>query len=290
MSKLISGLVLAASAAVTLQQNHSIPTAIVHGFGDACIYPGMWEFTDMVSEKTGAYASCIEIGLIGTATSIFENFESQAEQACASVLANENFQGEFNVIGLSQGGLIARHIVERCATKVPVRNLVTIGGPNMGVSASPNCASGFYCDIINWVIDHAVYFSYIQDFIGPAGYFRDPKDLEYYLNYSVFLPYLNNEKNYTQSIYDRFTALHGALFVLFSNDTMIFPKETAWFHELQADGTILATNETQFYKEDFIGLRNLTEAGKVQYVEWNGNHLQFTDEEFNAAVIPLLLS
>lgn len=70
--------------------------------------------------------------------------------------------------------------------------------------------------------------------IGPAGYFRDPNHLDVYLNYSCFLPYVNNEKpeNYTTTINERFAALNGALLVSFMNDTMIYPKETAWFWEL----------------------------------------------------------
>jgi hypothetical protein len=52
-----------------------VPTAIFHGFGDSCIFPGMWEFTDEIASLTNNYATCVEIGW-GTTTSIFENFET----------------------------------------------------------------------------------------------------------------------------------------------------------------------------------------------------------------------
>lgn len=68
----------------------AVPTAIFHGFGDMCIFPGMWEFTDEIASQTGAYARCVEIGY-GSTTSIFENFETQAETACNNVLADPNF-------------------------------------------------------------------------------------------------------------------------------------------------------------------------------------------------------
>lgn len=134
-------------------------------------------------------------------------------------------------MGLSQGGLIARHIAERCPVKGSVRNLATLGAPNMGVAATPHCFSGIFCDLINYVVDNLVYFDIVQDIVGPAGYFRDPNHLDIYLNHSVFLPYLNNEKteNYTTSINENINNLNGALFVMFGNDTMIYPKETAWF-------------------------------------------------------------
>lgn len=115
-------------------------------------------------------------------------------------------------MGLSQGGLLARHIVERCATKGQPRNLITLGGANMGVSASPGCTSagGMFCSLIDFIIDNLVYFERIQDNIGPAGYFRDPNNMDIYLKYSAFLPYLNNEKpeNFTSSINNRFTGLN----------------------------------------------------------------------------------
>lgn len=101
----------------------------------------------------------------------------------------------------------------------------------MGVAAVPNCATGLICDVINFVARQFVYFPYIQDMIGPAGYFRDPEGLQHYLDYSVFLPYVNGEKqgNNTEAIYQRFSTLNAALFVMFNDDTVIYPKETAWF-------------------------------------------------------------
>lgn len=60
---------------VTSTNSTAVPTAIFHGFGDMCIFPGMWEFTDIIAEGTGAYAKCVEIGY-GSVTSILENFET----------------------------------------------------------------------------------------------------------------------------------------------------------------------------------------------------------------------
>ena len=70
----------------------------------------------------------------------------------------------------------------------------------MGVAASPGCFSGMFCNMINFVIKNLVYFSEIQDLVGPAGYFRDPADLSNYLKDSVFLPYVNGEKDGNQTV------------------------------------------------------------------------------------------
>jgi triacylglycerol esterase/lipase EstA (alpha/beta hydrolase family) len=42
-------------------------------------------------------------------------------------------------MGYSQGGLIGRYIAETCDTKYPINNLLTLGGPNMGVEKIPHC-------------------------------------------------------------------------------------------------------------------------------------------------------
>ncbi len=97
---LIAASLAVAGATEIFSTGAAVPTAIFHGFGDSCWFPGMSRFTSEISNLTGAYATCIEIGW-GSPTSIFENFEKQAEEACTKVLADPNFQGEFNVLGLS---------------------------------------------------------------------------------------------------------------------------------------------------------------------------------------------
>lgn len=66
----------------------AVPTAIFHGMGDACIYPGMHSFSKEIGEQTGDYAACVEVGN-GTLTSLFENFEKQAETACQKIQQDE---------------------------------------------------------------------------------------------------------------------------------------------------------------------------------------------------------
>lgn len=81
------------------------------------------------------------------------------------------------------------------------------------------------------------------------------------------------------------------MLVMFSEDTMVYPKESEWFWELQADEkTVKPLNETDFYINDYIGLRKLDEAGKVQFVEFPGEHLQITTEEVDDIIVPFLKS
>ena len=269
-----------------------VPTAVFHGFGDECNFPGMYEFTWELQDGTGAHVECIEIGGDGigegSLTSVFSSFKWQAEQACASIKANPNFQGEFNVVGLSQGGLIARSIVEQCDTNKPVRNFVTLGGPHRGVAALPNCFTTMWCDVMNTVVDQFVYFPTIQEYIAPAAYFRDPAQLDVYMKNSIFLPYLNNEVNFNQTYKDRMIAVNKVLFAMFTEDNVIYPPETAIFGELQVDGSVKEAHTTDLWQNDLIGLAELEKADKITWMKLPGLHLQFTEEFIQQTLIPFL--
>jgi len=64
-----------------------------------------------------------------------------------------------------------------------------------------------------------------------------------YLNGSVFLPFMNDLKNASPMDKTRFTSLNGLLLVMFSEDTMIHPKETAHFASLDKDGNLVSMKD-----------------------------------------------
>lgn len=215
-----------------------------HGLGDACIYPGMSSFDKLISEGTGAYSKCIEVGL-PTVGEYFNNFEYIAQLSCSKIAADANFDGEFNVIGLSQGGLLARYIVEECEMKGTVRNIVTLGGPHMGVDGVPKISNiPLIGPIVDFVAKKLVYIAPVQNWLAPAGYFRDVNNMAKYEAKSVFLPALNNENQALKTSKlaalkkENFGSLNAAMFVMFSEDTIIVPKESAWFQQYDLDGKI----------------------------------------------------
>lgn len=283
------------SAALAVASVSAIPTAIFHGMGDACIYPGMHSFTKEIKEQTGDYAKCLEVGN-GSISSLTDNFQDQADKACQKLLADENFAvDEINVMGLSQGSLLARYIVESCPIQGKVRNWASIGGPNMGVDDLPHCFSGSFCGLVNSVVRDLVYTELIQNMVGPAGYFRDIYHQKQYQAGSVFLPYLNNEEETEDASVkaarkERFSALNGALLMMFTEDSMVHPKESEWFQEMDADGNVQALEDSDFYKNDYLGVRALNEAGRIQFVSVVGDHLQFSQDDISNTIVPFLLS
>ena len=282
------------AAALAAATASAVPTAIFHGLGDACIYPGMHHFTKQIKEGTGDYAKCVEVGN-GSITSITDNFMDQAEKACNKLLEDENFAvDEINVMGLSQGALLARYIVESCPIKGKVRNLSSIGGPNMGVIDIPHCFSGALCKIVNSVARDFVYTGIVQNILGPAGYFRDTYHYDRYTERSVFLPHLNNEGSDSDADKaarkERFSSLNGLQLMMFTEDSMVYPKESEWFQELSPEGELTELTESDFYKNDLIGVKALNEANKIQFVSVEGDHLQFTTDDINNTIIPFLKS
>ena len=102
------------------------------------------------------------------------------------------------MVGLSQGSLIGRYIVESCDTKFPVRNFVTLGGPNNGFDLQQNCdgVDNVRCEIQDKITSFPQLTPYslvIQSTLGPANYFKDHTNLAEYIDKTSFLPYLNNE-------------------------------------------------------------------------------------------------
>jgi len=56
------------------------------------------------------------------------------------------------------------------------------------------------------------------------------------------------------------------------------------------DMPVQPLEESAFYIEDYIGLRALNEAGKVQWESIVGDHLQFSQADMDNLFIPFLMS
>lgn len=169
--------------------------------------------------------------------------------ACDSLMANPTFQAEeINVIGFSMGGLIARYIAQDCPIKGKVRNLVTVGTPNMGITGLPACGSAdiyeegadlksyvmsLGCGFLNFLAKKVAYTETLQDLSG-TGYFRDVDNMDTYLEKSSFLAKLNNEVVHPKNLKyrERILELNSAIFIQWDSDEILYPRETSFFDQL----------------------------------------------------------
>ena len=263
------------------------PIAVFHGLLDSCSMKYTSLLVNELKSDLGVYVECIEVGN-GSSDSLMKSMYEQVELACESIKENPNFQGKFNILGISQGTLIGRYIVEKCQMEGQVVRYLSFDGPQMGIGSMPKMMCGSYCDMIMNLGALAYNF---QDIIAPMGYFKNRNDTSYYDKHDMFIKMLNNDyKVKDQEIIDRFSALEKVKLIKAKRDSVIVPKESSWFEFYDKKGeNIVPLKESDFYINDYIGLRKLDEEGKVQFVEIDQEHVLYNMKEYREEIVQFFL-
>eukprot|EP01156_Anaeramoeba_ignava_P006395 Anaeramoba_ignava/a348541_12.p1 GENE.a348541_12~~a348541_12.p1 ORF type:complete len:290 (+),score=74.50 a348541_12:11-880(+) len=235
------------------------------------------------------YVKSVEIG-DGFWNSFFYKMFDAVNEFCSKVKSDPILKNatKINVIGHSQGGLIARGYVEFC-NDPPVHNLITWVTPHQGLF-------GFPKEEYKWldkILQSSAYIKEIQDTITVAQYWKDPLNYNLYLEKSIFLPYLNNEiADKNEQIKKNIMSLNSLTLVLSNVDDIINPKESAWFAFFDDKfQNIIPYNETQLYLEDWIGIRYLDENKKLNFQATNCRHEDlplYCESDFVKITLPLL--
>ena len=260
---------------------YSLPVAIIHGFFDSCSNPFFTTLVKLLKYNVQDYSVCLKSGEGSESLSL--SFEKQCERACDEIKSNPKFENDFSILSISQGGLIARYIIQKCDMKGKVKNLVSFGGPMMGTSQVPFCLGGVSCYIINSLVDYFVYFKHYQENIGPAGYYRTAAHVKDFKKSDSFLVRLNNPSSEEKK---RFTELNNLVLIGFEKDKMISPKESAEFGIFDEKFNVKYMNQTDEY--ELIGLKELYENNKTHIFYLKGEHIEFDYDDIKKYAVPYL--
>uniref|UniRef100_A0A0M3ILP1 Palmitoyl-protein thioesterase 1 n=1 Tax=Ascaris lumbricoides TaxID=6252 RepID=A0A0M3ILP1_ASCLU len=265
-------------------------------------------------EIEGVYVHSLMIGdnvISDTEHGFFGNINEQIQQVCDKISNDEKLRDGYNAIGFSQGGLFLRGVAQRCSSP-PMKNLISLGGPQQGIYGLPLCPGDVrVCDAVRHLLDMGAYFGFVQKSLIQAQYWHDPIDETTYRQYSIFLADANAENTVNRTYFDNLTKLNNFVLVKFLNDSMILPKESEWFgyyakgdtstvipleksklytewfgYYAKGDtSTVIPLEKSKLYTEDRIGLRTLYEKGKLQFVAIDGDHLQMPETVFIKEIV-----
>lgn len=232
------------------------PTILIHGIGgDATDLNDLYIALDQ--QKIAVYS--LQIGN-GKLDSIFWNMNKQCASVNTSIAQLQLSTDRINLIGISQGGLLARCYTQRYAhINIPVNSLITYGTPHMGI----------YTQWINLPL---------------LDYWKDPYAYSSYLMYNDFLVYINNEKTHSDSqLYkSNLLSLNNFLIVWSNIDKVISPVESSRFEfynislaEERKELEIVPLEKTRSYIEDRLGLQSLMLKNKLSIQAYQCEHEEF---------------
>tara|TARA_B100001093_G_scaffold506234_1_gene564839 strand:+ start:94 stop:897 length:804 start_codon:yes stop_codon:yes gene_type:complete len=232
------------------------PTILIHGIGG--------DSSDLQDlkvnlEDKGVEVYNIEIGN-GKLDSIIWNINKQCEVFSENINNLSIESKKINIIGVSQGGLLARCYVEKYSSYIkPVNSLITYGTPHMGV-------------YIPWIN------------LKRLEYWKDPYNYHEYLNNNDFLVYINNEKTHTDvKLYrDNMLSLNNFLVVWSDLEKVVKPKESTKFEffnttfaNITGELKIIDFQKSEQFTEDKIGLQELYKNNKLLLKQFDCLHEEF---------------
>lgn len=151
MWQLIFLAIVALKAAIS---SEVLPILIWHSAAETCCGDEINSYSEIINSqfKSDVYIKSVQIGKTpeeDRINSLTRHPFKQIERVCKEILHDEKFKNGYNGIGLSQGGLFMRGLVQLCPHS-QMKNLITLASPHQGVSSYPQCRKyfGAFCDVV----------------------------------------------------------------------------------------------------------------------------------------------
>merc|ERR1712038_343444 len=259
--------------------------------GDSCCNPlTMGGFSRMIKKNLpGTHVHSIKIkdGITSdTIAGFIGSVNEHVDIACDQIAKNPALQNGYNAVGLSQGAQFLRAVAQRCPNP-PMHNLISLGGQHQGVYGIPQCSYeddsiNLVCETARKAVTQGAYISWVQERVVQAQYWHDPLAEWRYRRNSVFLADINQENGVNQAYKDNLKKLNALVLVRFNQDSMVIPLDSQWFgyYKPGSNSETQTLQESDLYKEDKLGLKEMDKQGKIHFLELDGDHLQFSTKWF----------
>ena len=228
---------------------------------------------------------------------------------CCSLLLL--LQNGFHAIGFSQGCNVIRGYIAKYNTTPPVHSFLSINGVNAGQGAVPHCRPTQQQEqqqeqqqqeqqqeqliFVNYLWNKQVK-QHIQNlhknipFKPIIGVNQQYSQLAIWNNEAKYIDHNdNNNKNdgifwINETLRQNWNRTKQFIWILANQDTMVIPKEGEhWLAPNPNDpfgGPMISRNETDWYIQDTFGLQTADQLGKNFWHSFDGDHLQFTMQEY----------
>ena len=237
-------------------------------------------------------------------TSPFGYINSILETLCTDIKAKEEKWGlrdGFMLVGLSQGGLFARHILQACSTGQFAKRLMTVGTPNSGMSKVPVIMNPYFQKFVKVFTDSAILSAVVRKGLIQANFFRSPHIESKWINEAPFIAHLNNEAKHEdpkikEQYKKRIEQLEGLILASFKEDDFIYPNTSQQFgfycfsdsdtHKTgeETEAKECSLKEMKDFNSNPLGLKTLYHKGKITNIELKGKHLEFSTSSMDKLV------
>lgn len=140
---------------------------------------------------------------------------------------------------------------------------------------------------------YQLFYTYVGQHTSVGNYWNDPHKQDLYMEFSSFLPYVNNEviTNNSTRFRDGLLKLEQMILVGGPHDGVITPWQSSHFGYYDKDDHVVPVHRRDIYQRDRIGLKALDASKKlhlltfpgVRHFDWHTNL-----DVIRKAIIPYL--
>ncbi|XP_073986349.1 palmitoyl-protein thioesterase 2 isoform X2 [Rhodnius prolixus] len=161
-----------------------------------------------------------------------------------------------NLIGYSQGGLLARGILQQYPEH-NVHTFISLSAPQCGQYGTKFLHLFF--PTLACETAYELFYSMVGQHTSVGNYWNDPHHQKLFFEYSNYLPFLNNliVTERSGSYKKGMTKLTKMVLIGGPDDGVITPWQSSQFGCFDSNETVVNMKDQGFYKNDSFGLRTL---------------------------------